>query len=152
MTTVVTTVAVAWAITFAGACGKSKDGAASAPGAASGGPAHLSGTPRTDKVIESLQGAGLRPDGFAVLQPTPFGAGYCEQGRIQGIDTVVCEFPDDASLDHGQKLIQEQWDREGVQTGVATATKRTLLGVADRGHHDPNGKTISQILAVFRKI
>ena len=140
-------------LAVAGACGKDKGGAngATSP-TASAGPAPLPGTPHSDKVIESLQGAGLRADGFAVLQPTPLGAGYCQQGRIQGIDTLVCEFSDEGGLDRGQKLLQEQWDREGVQTGVTTTSRHTLLGVADRGHHDPNGKTISQILAIFRKI
>jgi hypothetical protein len=94
----------------------------------------------------------LHADGFAPLQPVPFGAGYCEQGRIDGIDTLVCEFADDGALDQGKRLMQDQWEREGVQTGVAAATKRTLLGVADRGHHDPNGKTISRILTAFKKI
>jgi len=103
-------------------------------------------------VIEAIKDAGLRAEGFTLLQPIPFGAGYCEQGRVEGIDTLVCEFADDASLTQGKQLVQEQWGREGVQTGVATSAKRTLLGVADRGHHDPNGKTISRILASFKKI
>ncbi len=62
-------------------CSKSKGGA---PGAA-----HVSGTPHTDKVIDALTDAGLHADGFAPVQPIPFGAGYCEQGRIEGIDTLV---------------------------------------------------------------
>jgi len=127
------------------ACSKSKDGGA--PGAA-----HVSGTPHTDKVIDTLTDAGLHAEGFAAVQPVPFGAGYCEQGRIEGIDTLVCEFADDGGLDQGKKLMQEQWEREGVQTGVATTAKHTLLGIVDRGHHDPNGKAISRILAAVKKI
>jgi hypothetical protein len=133
---------------FAG-CSRSKPGA---PGATAEPPAHVSGTPHTDKVIGTLTDTGLHADGFAPLQPVPFGAGYCEQGRVDGIDTLVCEFTDDGTLDQGKRLMQDQWEREGVQTGVATAVKHTLLGVADRGHHDPNGKTISRILAAFKKI
>jgi hypothetical protein len=136
------------------ACGKSKTnpGSPAAPGSAASPPAHVGGTPATDKVVDVIREAGLRAEGFAVPQPIPFGAGYCEQGRVEGIDTLVCEFTDDASLAEGKRLVHDQWDREGVQTGVATATKHTLLGVADRGHHDPNGKTISRILAAFKKI
>ena len=126
------------------ACSKSKGGA---PGAA-----HISGTPHTDKVVDTLTDAGLHAEGFAPVQPTPFGAGYCEQGRVEGIDTLVCEFADDAGLDQGKKLMQDQWEREGVQTGVASTAKHTLIGVVDRGHHDPNGKTISRIVAAFKKI
>ena len=39
-----------------------------------------------------------------------------------------------------------------MQTGVATTAKHTLLGIVDRGHHDPNGKTISRIVTAFKKI
>jgi hypothetical protein len=139
------------------ACSKHKDGGSGAPpvpGApASGTPAsHLSGTPRTDKVIDTLKGTGLRADGFTVLDPPPFGAGFCEQGRIEGIDTLVCEFADNDALDRGKKLLRDSWEREGVHTGVTTAALRTLLAVADRAHHDPNGKTINQILTAFKKI
>jgi hypothetical protein len=126
------------------ACSKSKGGA---PGAA-----HVSGTPHTDKVVDTLTDAGLHAEGFAPVQPIPFGAGYCEQGRVEGIDTLVCEFADDAGLDQGKKLMQDQWEREGVQTGVASTAKHTLIGIVDRGHHDPNGKTISRIVAAFKKI
>lgn len=132
------------------ACSKSHPGGAA--GAGTGPAAHVSGTPHTDKVIETLTDSGLHADGFAPVAPVPFGAGYCEQGRIDGIDTLVCEFTDDAGLDQGKRLMQEQWEREGVQTGVASATKHTLLGIVDRGHHDPNGKTINRILTALKKI
>jgi hypothetical protein len=132
----------------ASACSK---GGGASTGAGSAAPAHLSGTPHTDEVIAAIKDGGLRAEGFALLQPIPFGAGYCEQGRVEGIDTLVCEFADEGGLNQGKHLVQEQWGREGVQTGVATSAKRTLLGVADRGHHDPNGKTISRILAAFKK-
>ena len=143
---------VAAATLAAGACSKRGGSSTAATGAGGTPPAHLAGTPHTDDVIDAIKDAGLRAEGFALLQPVPFGAGYCEQGRVEGIDTLVCEFADEGGLAQGKRLVQEQWGREGVQTGVASAAKRTLLGVADRGHHDPNGKTISRILAAFKKI
>ena len=141
-------------------CSKKNPGAPAAPGATAPAPgappaapaSHLSGTPSTDKVVDTFKDAGLRPEGFTALQPPPFGAGYCEQGRIDGIDTMVCEYADDGALDRGKKLLQDSWGREGVHTGVTTALKHTLLAVADRGHHDPNGKTINQILTAFKKL
>jgi len=135
------------------ACSKGGGGgSAGAPGVGAGAPAHVADTPHTDEVIDAVKSAGMRPEGFALSQPIPFGAAYCEQGRIEGIDTLVCEFADEGALNQGKRLVQEQWGREGVQTGVATATRRTLLGVADRGHHDPNGKTISRILTAFKTL
>ena len=120
--------------------------------AGSPGVTHVAGTPHPDDVLDTIKDAGLRAEGFAPLQPVPYGAVYCEQGRIEGIDTLICEFADDTTLAQGRRLVQEEWGREGVQTGVATIAKHTLLGVADRGHHDPNGKTISRILTAFHSL
>src|SRR5205823_493139 len=116
-----------------------KGGGASGGAGAAPAATHVAATPHTNEVLDTMKSANLRAEGFAPPQPVPFGAGYCEQGRIEGIDTLICEFADDAALAQGRRLAQEEWGREGVQTGVAATAKHTLLGVADRGHHDPNG-------------
>jgi hypothetical protein len=140
-------------VTTAGALGCSKKAPGGGAAPASGTPAaHVSGTPQTGDVLGALKDAGLQADGFAPLEPVPYGASYCEQGRVQGVDTLICEFADDGTLGRGKQLVHDEWSRENVQTGVATASKHTLLAIADRGHHDPNGKTISQILKAFKKL
>jgi hypothetical protein len=130
----------------AGACGKKGAG-----GAASG-PTHAAGTPQTEAVLDAWKGAGLKPEGFAVVQPVPYVASYCEKGSVAGVDTMVCEYADDGALDRGQALLKDEWAREGVHTGVSVRTKRTLLSVVDRERHDPNGKTINQLIQAFRKL
>ena len=115
-------------------------------------PQHVDGTPHTDAAIKAWQGAGLSPEGFAALTPVPFGAAYCEQGRVQAIDTLVCEYRDQNALNQGKTELIAQWEREGVNTGVAYQTKLTLLGVLDRGRRDPNGKVVSQVVDAFRKL
>jgi hypothetical protein len=150
---IATALAVATATSLLGGCGKKS-------GAPAGGPAgsqpvaasHVSGTPHTDDVVDAWRSAGLRPEGFAPLQPIPYGAAFCEEGRVQGIDTLVCEYADDGTLGRGQQLLKDEWGREGVHTGVTLTTKRTLLAIVDRGRHDPNGKTISQLVKAFRKL
>ena len=141
-----------------GGCRKGGAGTATTPG---GGPAsagaaagaqHVDGTPHPDGVVGALKGAGLSPEGFAPLTPVPYGAAYCEEGRVETIDTVVCEYRDPASLAQGKSALLEQWGREGGHTGVALATKLTLLGVFDRTRHDPNGKVISRVIDTFRKL
>jgi hypothetical protein len=133
-------------------------GGAVAPGAAPGAapPAavaqHVDGTPHTDAAVKAWQGAGLTPEGFAPLTPAPFGAAYCEQGRVQAIDTVVCEYRDQEALTRGKAELLEQWGREGANTAVAFQTKLTLLGAMDRARRDPNGKVISQLVDAFRKL
>ena len=129
-------------------------GGAVAPGATPPPAAaqHVDGTPHADAAVKAWQGAGLTPEGFAPLTPAPFGAAYCEQGRVQAIDTVVCEYRDQEALTRGKAELLEQWGREGANTAVAFQTKLTLLGAMDRARRDPNGKLISQLVDAFRKL
>jgi hypothetical protein len=129
-------------------CGKNK--AAGAGGAPA--PAHVAGTPQTDAVVDAWKGAGLKPERFAAVQPPPYAASYCERGDVGGVETLVCEYGDDGALDRGQQQLKDEWARAGVHTGVAVRTKRTLLSVVDRERHDPNGKTINQLIQAFRKL
>ncbi|HEY4395059.1 MAG TPA: hypothetical protein VGP64_13400 [Polyangia bacterium] len=125
-----------------------------APGAVVAAPAaaHVDGTAHTDMVENAWRTAGLAPEGFAALQPVPYGASYCEEGRVQSIDTVVCEYHDQDALAKGQAGLMEQWGREGGHTGVAYHQKLTMIAVVDRARHDPNGKIIHQVIDTFRKL
>jgi hypothetical protein len=133
-------------------CRGKGDGAAPAPAAAPGTPPPVAGSLRADGVVSALRGAGLPTEGFAALNPVPYGAAVCEEGRVDTIDTLVCEYRDDATLARGKAALLDQWGREGGHTGVALASKLTLLGVFDRARHDPNGKTISRVIDTFRKL
>jgi hypothetical protein len=141
------------ALALAG-CGKKTAGNGSGgPGAPSGPtPMHVEGTPHTDAVVAALRGAGLKTEGFAVQTPVPYGAAYCEQGRVEAIDTLICEFRDTDSLTRGKAALMETWGKEGSQTGLAFASKLTLIGLFDRARQDPNGKLISRVVETFRKL
>jgi hypothetical protein len=129
----------------AASCGKNKGGGAPAS-------AHVEGTPHTDAVLEAWSGAGLAPQGFAAVQPVPYAATYCERGIVSGVETLVCEYADDGAITRGQQQLKDEWAKAGVQTAVAVRTKRTLLAAVDRERHDPNGKTINQLIQTFRKL
>jgi hypothetical protein len=136
------------AVLLASACGKKAGGAAApAPGAA-----HAEGTTRTDAVLDAWKSAGLKPEGFAPVAPPPYVATYCERGTVSGVDATLCEYADDGALDRGQQLIKDEWAHTGVHTGVVLRGKRTLLAAVDRELHDPNGKTINQLIQAFRKL
>ena len=117
-----------------------------APAAGGGGPI------QAEAVVSAIKGAGLAAEGFAPLTPVPFGAARCEEGRVETIDTIVCEYRDPAALAQGKSALLQQWGREGGHTGLALASRLTLLGLVDRAHHDPNGKTISRVVDTFRKM
>jgi hypothetical protein len=148
---VIATAAVTCALGSAG-CSKKDATAAGGPGAPAAAQQHVDGTPHADAAIKAWQGAGLSPEGFAPITPVPFGAVTCEQGRVQTVDAVVCEYRDQDSLSRGKSQLLEQWGHEGVNTGIAFQTKLTLLGVLDRGRRDPNGKVASQVVDAFRKL
>jgi hypothetical protein len=149
---------LAGAAALAASCSKGSGGAAApAPGAApaAGAPSagmQVNGTPHPDALVSALKSAGLQPEGFAPLTPVPYGAAYCEEGRVETIDTLVCEYRDQPSLDKGKSALLDQWGREGGHTGLALGSKLTLLGVFDRARHDPNGKVISRVIDTFRKL
>ena len=113
---------------------------------------HVDGTTHTDQVLDAWKGAGLQPETFTSIDPAAYRAGYCAQDKVGGVDTIICEYRDDSSLDGAKKAIQDEWNREGVHTGVAMRTKRTLLAVADRAKVDPNGKTIAKLVEAFKKL
>jgi hypothetical protein len=124
-------------------CGKKGDG----------GPAdrpHVNGTPHTDQVVGAWKSAGLAPESFSAIDPTSYRAGYCSQGRVSGVDALICEYADDDSLDRAKKQLQDGWNREGVHTAVAVRAKRTLLAVTDRAKADPSGKTINKLVGAFK--
>ena len=103
-------------------------------------------------MLDAWKSAGLKPEGFAALTPAPWVATYCEKGSVSGVDTTICEYADDGSLDRGQQQLKAEWERAGVHTGVALRTKRTLLSAVDHQLSDPNGKTINQLIQAFRKL
>jgi hypothetical protein len=105
-----------------------------------------------DAVIEAFTDAGLSPEGFAALNPVPYGAADCKEGRLQTIDTLVCEYRDGDTLARGETALLEHWGREGGHTGLALHNRLTLLGVFDRARHDPNGKVITKVIATFKKL
>jgi hypothetical protein len=113
---------------------------------------HVSGTPHTDDVVNAWKSAGLSTEGFTSIDPAALSAANCSQGRLAGIDALVCEYSDDASLDRATKSIQAEWNKVGIQTGVALRSKHTLMAIADRSRIDPNGRTISKAVDAFKKL
>ncbi len=94
----------------------------------------------------------VTPADVAFAPPPPNTATYCERGRVAGVDTTVCEYGDDASLERGVAAVKQEWARLDVHTGVVLRAKRTTMVAVDRERREPSGKTISQMAKLFGKL
>jgi DNA-binding XRE family transcriptional regulator len=126
------------------ACGKFK----SSPVAVT----HVAGTLHTDEVLAAWRNAGLPPEGFAPVPPTPDSAAYCECGKIHGVDTTVCEYQSSEALTRGMQQVRQEWERTDAHTGLLLHVKRTTMVAVDRERREPDGKTIAQMAKVFGKL
>ena len=101
------------------------------------------------QVSDSLKSAGFALDNFRPIDASAYGAQTCAAGPIGGVDTLVCEYPSPNGPAAGHAAA-ERWIGEAV-TGAVLVNGLTLLAVADRGHADPNGKTIHKITQAYQK-
>ena len=115
-------------------------------------PAHPGGTIRADEVLTAWRDAGLAPDKFTAMTPSPYGAAYCERGLVQGLDTIVCEFNSEETMKGGIALAKQEWSAFEVSTAMAVPNKKTALFVADRNRREPSGKSMRQMAKLFAKL
>jgi hypothetical protein len=104
---------------------------------------------RLEQISDAFSAAGLRVTQFAPTDPTQFSATRCLAGRVEDVDTLVCEYGSSDALALGKKA-GEQWAGSAT-TAAVLGNGRTLLAVADRAHSDPNGKSIHRITQAFTK-
>lgn len=104
---------------------------------------------RLAQISDAFNAAGLKTDNFQPTDPSRFNATKCVAGRVDEVDTVVCEYGSPDALALGKKA-GEQW-AQSATTAAVLGNGRTLLAVADRAHTDPNGKTIHKITQAFVK-
>lgn len=103
---------------------------------------------RMKQVNDALIGAGFKLDSFQPADPNKFAAQSCAAGLLDGVETVVCEYASPQAEAAGQKA-GEDWIAQ-APTGTVLANGNTLIALADRGHADPNGKTIHKIATAYR--
>jgi hypothetical protein len=103
-----------------------------------------------EEVRSAFAKQGWKLDGLAQQDPSRFSAQKCIAGPLEGLDVVVCEYGSAEAVQHGKQGV-EGWVAQAV-TGVALENGRTVLGIADRGRIDPNGKLIHKMSAAYRGI
>ena len=63
---------------------------------------------RLEQISDAFNAAGLKAENFQPTNPSRFSASRCLAGRLDDIDTVVCEYGSSAALALGKKA-GEQW-------------------------------------------
>ena len=104
-------------------------------------------TPKNEAVA-MLEASGLKAEGLTDAAGMIAGA-QCQQGKIDGIDAALCQFPDESAA----KAAEQSglgWVGE-AHAGTAVSSGRALLVLADRGKTDPTGKRIDEITKAFAK-
>lgn len=99
------------------------------------------------KVSDAFAKADLKTENFAAGDASAFHAEKCLMGKIEGVDSVVCEYGSVDALALGKKA-GEAWAASAA-TAAVLGNGRVLLAVADRAHVDPNGKAIHKITHAF---
>ena len=103
---------------------------------------------RLKQVNDSFLSAGFKLDSFRPADAGRFSAQTCAAGLLDGVETIVCEYPSPTAEALGKRA-GEDWIAQAT-TGAVLTNGNTLLAVADRAHADPHGKTIHKITQAYR--
>ncbi len=102
----------------------------------------------TEAVIAAWQGAQLSTAVFVSADMPALAPGACRQGKIDGLETIVCKYTDAAAAGSARAAAL---GHVGDTTGLAVVGDVFLLIVADRDNKDPSGRKINSIVQVFRE-
>jgi hypothetical protein len=97
---------------------------------------------QTENIVNAWRQLGLMPSVFSSLDGENLKPGRCQQGKVDGVTVVLCEYADAAAAHaaHTAGL-----DRVGEDTGLALAGSKYLLIVSDPDKADPSGRKINAI-------
>ena len=100
--------------------------------------------------LQMFKDGGRTVSEFSDTDPGPLHAKKCQTGTIDRVDALLCEYGSPELVSKGQEAA-EGWFGE---TGTALVLRRelVLLALSDRSHADPNGKQISAIAKLFRRV
>jgi len=100
--------------------------------------------------LAAFKDTGHAVSEFSDADASGYGAKKCQNGTIDQLAVLLCEYGSNEAAVMGQTAA-ERW---GGDTGTVVVLRRgsVLFAVADRNHADPNGKTISALAKVFRRV
>lgn len=102
---------------------------------------------QSDGIVEAWRKAGLTPTVFSKLEDESLKPGKCQQGKVDGLAVVLCEYADSTAAHAAQNT---GLGHIGENTGLALAADKMLLIVSDPEKSDPAGRKINQIATAYR--
>jgi len=99
------------------------------------------------EMVAKWKGAELFVSEFAEMDGSKLADGKCAQGTVDGLEVVLCEYPDD---DAAKAATEAGLARVAETTGAALSNGKMMLVLADRKKSDPSGRTINRITKLFR--
>lgn len=99
--------------------------------------------------LAAFKDSGCTVSAFTDTDPQGFGAKKCQNGTVDRLSVLLCEFANSDAAASGQAAA-EAW---GTETATVVVLRRgsTLFAVADRNNTDPDGKNISALSKIFRR-
>jgi len=118
-------------------------------GMAASGCEEASSNGQTGEIVDAWKQSGLMPTVFSALEDESLKPGKCQQGKVDGVTVVLCEYADAAASHaaHATGL-----GHVGETTGLALAGSKYLLIVSDPDKADPSGRKINAIAEAFREV
>lgn len=100
--------------------------------------------------LEVFKEGGRKVAEFSDIDAAPLDAKKCQAGTIDGVAALLCEYKTAEAATKGQAAA-ESWFGE-TSTALVLHREILILALSDRSHIDPNGKAISAIAKIFRRV
>ena len=100
--------------------------------------------------IQAFKDAGRSVSEFADTDASSMQAKRCQQGTIDQMSVLLCEYPSRDAATVGVRSAS-LWAGEST-TWLALQRDKIVFAVADRAEVDQNGKTVAALTKVFRRL
>ncbi len=100
--------------------------------------------------LEVFKEGGRKVAEFSDIDAAPLEAKKCQAGTIDSVAALLCEYKTPEAVTKGQAAA-ESWFGE-TSTALVLRRELLILALSDRSHVDPNGKAISAIAKIFRRV
>lgn len=100
-----------------------------------------------DDVVDAWKAAGESPSAFTDAGEKLPG-GKCQAGKVSGLDATVCVFE---STEKARQAEEAGWKLVGNSVGVAAASGKLVLVIADPRKEDPSGRRLNALVKAYQE-